>query len=275
MNADSLLVTITGEGYGPQRRSSLGGIDLANPLVGVNFLFVARDDPLLIDSRGRLDHAQSAQDGRLRAQSDHLRFIHPNHWQVDGDAANATFGNRPDLWPRPGTPAGELSAPPATASEAQGTIIGNGATIDAQGNVRPLSAHVAEGILQEWQGLLAGESEAEERQGSLAEESEDEEPEDGLTELEDDLRHRIAIMNEQAAVIVLRIQQARDDMGANIAAGAAAVAAPAEEDGGVLVPREEDDEGADEGADEVDDEGDDEEDDGFAFFSAADFLAGL
>jgi hypothetical protein len=228
---------------------------------------------LLTDSRGRLDHAQSAQDSRLRAQSDHLRFIHPDQWQVDRDAANATFGNRPDLWPRPGTPAGELPAPPATARDAQGTIIGNGATIDAQGNVRPLSAHLAEEILQEWQGLLARESEDEERQGLTAEESEDEEPEDGITELEDRMRHRIAIANEQSAVLVLRIQQARNAMGANIAAGAAAVAAPpAEEDGGVLVPHEEDD---DEGADEVDDEGDDEEDDGFAFFSAADFLAGL
>jgi hypothetical protein len=249
MNAVSLLVTITGEGYEPQRRSSLGGIDLANPLVGVNFLFVARDDPLLIDSRGRLDHAQSAQDGRLRAQSDHLRFIHPNQWQVDGDAANATFGNRPDLWPRPGTPAGELPALPATASEAQGTIIGNGDTIEAQGNVRPLSVHLADEILQEWQGLLAEESEDEERQGFLAEEAEDEEPEDGLNEVEDRLRHRIAIMNEQAAVLVLRIQQARSDMGVNIAAGAAAVAAPAEEDGGVPVQLEENDDEDDENDD--------------------------
>jgi hypothetical protein len=275
MNADSLLVTITGDGYGPQRRSSLGGIDFANPLVGVNFLFVARDDPLLTESRGRLDHAQSAQDSRLRAQSDHLRFIHPDQWQVDRDATNATFGNRPDLWPRPATPAGELPAPPATASEAQGTVIGNGATIDARGKIQPLSVHLAEEIRQEWQRLLARESGDEQRQEFLVEESEDEEPEDGFTEVEDRLRHRIAIANEQAAVLVLRIQQARTDMGANIAAGAAAVAAPAEEDGGVPVPREEDDEEDDEGPDEGPDEGADEDVDGLAFFSAADFLAGL
>jgi hypothetical protein len=80
-------------------------------------------------------------------------------------------------------------------------------------------------------------------------EAEDEEPEDGLNKVEDRLRHRIAIMNEQAAVLVLRIQQARNDMGVNIAAGAAAVAAPAEEDGGVPVQLEENDDEDDENDD--------------------------
>jgi hypothetical protein len=58
-------------------------------------------------------------------------------------------------------------------------------------------------------------------------------------------------MNHQAAVLILRIEHARINVSANIAAGAAAVAAPpAGEDGGVLVPREEDDKVADEGPDE-------------------------
>jgi hypothetical protein len=171
-HAHSLLVIITGDGFGPQRRSSLGGIDLANPLVGVNFLFVDRDDPMLAGRGEFLDNVQRAQDLRLHAQSDLLRVQHPDQWQVDRDAANAAFANRPDLRPRPGTPAGELPAPLTTPHEFQETILGTDDTIEAQVTDWALNVDMPEQALQELHTQLAEARET---------------PEDPITELENDL----------------------------------------------------------------------------------------
>jgi hypothetical protein len=228
-HAHSIFVTITGHGYEAQRRSSMGGIRLANPLVGVNFLFVDRDDPMLAGSGERLNDVQRAQDVRLRAQSELLRVQHPDQQQVDRDATNAYLANYHDHMRHLG-PDTELPAPPATAHEAQGTIIGNGDTMDAQGNVGPLIIHTAEEILQdsqEFQGqmtaaILDGVREEQEQRERL--------------------ERRLANARHQGADFIARIRQLRNDLEADIASGAALMAAAAEEDGGVPVHREEDDE---------------------------------